>query len=135
MRPPRPTIRRPRADGPPRGARRPFVGPAPALVAAAALAAAVHGAARVDAAAGAADAPASMRLVATWAERPWRLQAGAFAEAVDVALGPDGSRWVLDARQSAIHRLAADGTPRAIWPLGAAELPDADGWTAQRLAV
>ncbi|MEO8082270.1 MAG: VWA domain-containing protein [Ardenticatenales bacterium] len=61
----------------------------------------------------------SYRHVATWSNEPWQLRAGWFAYAMDIAHGPDGDRWVLDAVQSAVHRIRSDGQPRAVWPLAA----------------
>lgn len=75
------------------------------------------------------------RWVDTWVNAPWSLDAGAFAGVVDVTVGTDGDRWVLDAAQRAVHRLAADGRPLAVWALADHGLAAADGWAPVRLAL
>jgi Mg-chelatase subunit ChlD len=61
---------------------------------------------------------AGYRLAATWRSAPWQLRAGHFGQAADVASSPAGDKlYMLDSRNLAVHVLAPDGTPRAVWPL------------------
>ena len=59
------------------------------------------------------------RLVDHWANERWQLTAGRFSEAADISSAPDGTIYVLDTTQAAIHVLERDGTPRAVLPLAA----------------
>lgn len=61
--------------------------------------------------------PGTYELVETRADRPWSLTAGRFGQVLDVSSAPEGTRYVLDAYQGAVHALAADGTPLRVMPL------------------
>lgn len=61
------------------------------------------------------------RLVATRERVPWRLTAGRYGQATDIAAGPDGTLYVLDALNAAVHVTAADGRPRGVWRVPGAE--------------
>jgi Mg-chelatase subunit ChlD len=87
----------------------------------------------VRAATAAQSAPGqTYRLVDTWANAPWRLTAGRFTEASDVSSAPDGTIYVLDAYQGAIHVLAPDGTPRRVFSVPGST---PDEWVPRRLDV
>jgi hypothetical protein len=75
-------------------------------------------------------------------QQPWRPAAGRFSRAADVAVAPDGTTYVLDTGQDALHVLDANGTPRARWPRAwgvgddpteGGDPPSNDPWRAQRL--
>ena len=74
----------------------------------------------------------SYRLVDTWQHEPWRLEAGRYGLVADVSSGPDGTIFVLDAQNGAVHVLSADHAP-----IRAFHVPDAFGegaqWNAERL--
>ncbi len=75
-------------------------------------------------------------LTATWRAEPWRLKAGYFARAADVATSPDGRRvFILDSRQWAVHVLDRDGRALAVWRVPDPDpLPGADwGWVVRRM--
>lgn len=79
---------------------------------------------------------ASYRLAETWRGASWSLRAGHFGQAADVASSPSGdSLYVLDSRNLAVHELARDGRPRAVWPLpDPGSLPGAGwAWIARRM--
>jgi len=59
------------------------------------------------------------RLIATRTAAPWHLTAGRYGNATDIAAAPDGTLYVLDAVNAAVH-VVAGGTPRAVW-----RVPDA----------
>ncbi len=99
--------------------------PRPGRPRAGALCAALAAAAALTLAGGAPAAaqPANghHRLVATRTAVPWQLTAGRYGQATDIAAGPDGALYVLDAVNGAVHVTDADGRPRAVW-----RVPDAD---------
>lgn len=81
-----------------------------------------------------ADAGASTyRLVDTWSQVPWQLTAGRFAHAADIGAAPDGTAYILDRRQQAIHALDAGGAPLRVFRLPAAD--DGLAWVAERIDV
>ncbi len=49
------------------------------------------------------------RLVDTWRDEPWTLEAGRFARASDISSDAFGPTYVLDRIQGAVHRRGADG--------------------------
>lgn len=53
-------------------------------------------------------------LVADHAGRPWALQAGVYGQAADITAAPDGSLYVLDRRNRAVHRLTPFGAVRSV---------------------
>lgn len=57
------------------------------------------------------------RLDDTLGSVPWTLTAGRYASALDVSSADDGTTYVLDGDQAAVHVLAADGRPLAVWRL------------------
>lgn len=57
------------------------------------------------------------RLVDTWRDEPWQLRPGHFGLVSDISSAPDGTIYVLDGGHRALHILAADGTPVAVFPL------------------
>lgn len=69
--------------------------------------------------------------VDTWANAPWRLTAGRYGHAADIAAAPDGAVFVLDRRHKAIHVLAPDARPRSVF--AAAEPADGRSWTPRRI--
>jgi len=71
------------------------------------------------------------RLTDTWSAAPWRLRAGHYAHAADVGAAPDGTLFVLDRQQQAVHVLGPDGAPRSVFRLPPAG--DGRAWTAERL--
>lgn len=98
--------------------------------------------------AGAAQAPAAMPSAAapervaaggiatyawvdTWGNAPWRLTAGRYGHAADIAVAPDGTAFVLDRRHQAVHVLAPDARARAVFRLAAPD--DGRTWTARRI--
>lgn len=82
----------------------------PALVAPVSL---PRPAAPAGAAAAATPQPAA-ELLRDLHDLPWRLQPGVYALAADVTVAPDGTIWVLDRRQQALHRLTVLGDARAV---------------------
>jgi Mg-chelatase subunit ChlD len=62
------------------------------------------------------------QLAATWANVPWQLRAGHYADIRDVSSAPDGTRYVLDessglGARKALHVLDRSGTPVAVLSL------------------
>ncbi|MFN8423818.1 MAG: hypothetical protein U0470_10725 [Anaerolineae bacterium] len=55
------------------------------------------------------------RLIETRTGAPWRLTAGRYGQATDIAAAPDGTLYVLDAVNAAVHVVGADGAARAVW--------------------
>ncbi len=55
------------------------------------------------------------RLVATWEDVPWQIQAGRFARAGDLTRLSDGRFALVDGRHNRIHLLGAEGRPLEFW--------------------
>lgn len=73
----------------------------------------------------------------TWSDVPWTRRAGHFGTVADISSRPNDPRspiYVLDSRQKAVHVLAPDGAPQAVWDVPGAAGPD-DPWIVQRLDV
>lgn len=71
------------------------------------------------------------RLVDTWGQVPPRPGPGRFGDAADLGAAPDGTVYLLDRAQNALHVQAPDGHWRARWPH-----PEADGdWRWLRVDV
>jgi Mg-chelatase subunit ChlD len=81
----------------------------------------------------AAAGASTYRLVDTWSQVPWQLTAGRFAHAADIGAAPDGTAYILDRRQQAIHALGADGAPLRVFRMPAAD--DGLAWGAERIDV
>ncbi|MEO8083618.1 MAG: VWA domain-containing protein [Ardenticatenales bacterium] len=55
------------------------------------------------------------RLIETRTGVAWRLTAGRYGQATDIAAAADGTLFVLDAVNGAVHVVGADGAARAVW--------------------
>jgi Mg-chelatase subunit ChlD len=75
------------------------------------------------------------KLVDRWANERWKLTPGRFSEAADISSAPDGTIYVLDTTQPAIHVLERDGTPRAVLPIDTGDPDGSGGWIPRRLDV
>lgn len=89
------------------------------------------GAARQAPSAEAQEAPPGAQVLRDVHDLPWRLQAGVFAHAADVTAAPDGTMWVLDRRQRALHRLSMLAAPRGVDALPREAL--GDEWEPRRI--
>jgi len=54
-------------------------------------------------------------MVDDWHDEPWPLTAGRFGAVIDVSSAPDGTVYVLDGQNRAVHVLAPNGAPRAVF--------------------
>lgn len=75
--------------------------------------------------------PAGAQVIRDLHDLPWHLQQGVFAHAADVTAAPDGTLWLLDRRQRALHRLSALAAPNAVDRLPAALL--GEEWEPRRI--
>lgn len=75
------------------------------------------------------------RLVDTWTDVPPRPGPGRFGDAADISSAPDGTVYVLDRAQNALHVLGPDGTARVWWPYPVGEDGDGGAWRWLRLDV
>jgi len=83
------------------------------------------------------DVALTYRLADTWANAPWRREAGRFGAAIDISSpprDPQGPLYVLDGRQRAVHVLAPDGRPIGVFDVTAFGADD-EPWIVQRLDV
>ncbi len=75
------------------------------------------------------------RWVGTWTGVPPRPGPGRFGDAADISSAPDGTVYVLDRAQNALHVIDPAGHPRAWWPYPAGEDSDGGTWRWMRLDV
>lgn len=79
------------------------------------------------------DDGVTYRLADTWRQEPWSLEAGRFGRTIDVSSAPDGTIYVLDGQNRAVHALRPDGAPIDVFLVPEATADDR--WQPRRLDV